>query len=136
MSRKNPIPLTDRRTFVYRAFGVHGELIYVGISQRWERRLEDHRKWSRWWKYVQHIEIQEFADRAGAFAMESWAISHEVPLGNTDLQEKHCPPTPPTPITSFGRWENRYRGFDDDPVSAVEVNLEDSEYQTGILAFG
>lgn len=137
MARKRTTdPLAARITFVYRAFGTRGELVYVGISQDWRARIEGHRKGSPWWKYVQHIEIQEFPNRTEAFAMESWAIANEVPLGNTELQEKHCPPHPPTPTVSFGQWVHRSTMFSDRDIPAQEVNIADSEYQTGVLALG
>lgn len=135
MARKTPgLSLQDRTTFVYRSFGTRGELIYVGISQSWVHRLRGHEKRSAWWVYVHHVEIQEFADRVGAFAMESWAIRHEIPLANTELQRKHCPPEPPTPVRSFGHIVRRFTFFTDQEIPPKEVTLAHSEYQTGVLA--
>lgn len=113
-------PLSERTTFVYRAFGTRGELIYVGISQSWRHRLEGHRKSSPWWQYVRHVEIQEFPDRASAFAMESWSIQHETPLANTDLQHKHSPATPPVPLNAFGRIIRRFTPFGDHEIPPRE----------------
>lgn len=127
-------PLRNRPTFVYRAFGTRGELLYVGISQSWTHRLRSHAKGSAWWMYVNHVEIQEFADRASAFAMESWAISHETPLANTELQQKHCPPEPPKPLSSFGHIVRRFTSFGDHEIPPREVTLAHSEHQTGVLA--
>lgn len=127
-------PLPDRTTFVYRAFGTRGELLYVGISQSWVHRLRGHAKRSAWWEYVNHVEIQEFTDRAGAFAMESWAIAHETPLANTELQRAHCPPEPPRPLRSFGHIVEHTTFFGDHDIQPREVTLAHSEHQTGVLA--
>lgn len=118
---RSMIPLSDRTTFVYRAFGTRGELIYVGISQSWRHRLEGHAKRSAWWPWVRHIEIQEFVDRPAAFAMESWAIAHEKPLENLEPQWKHCPELSPTPICSFGRWIEHHTFGDGDLIEPKEV---------------
>jgi hypothetical protein len=129
-----PIPLADRTTFVYRAFGVGGEFVYVGISQVWLHRLRGHTRASRWWGYVHHVEVQEFDTRAEAFAMESWAIAHETPLANTELQRRHCPSSPPMPVRSFCRRILHTSLSGDIEIPPREVSLAHSEYQTGVLA--
>ncbi len=116
-------PLANRTTFVYRAFGICNELLYVGISQSWRLRLEGHRKNSMWWTHVRHIEVQEFADRASAFAMESWSISNENPIFNLESQSKHAPGAEPIPAVSFGRWVDHWT-LSGDPIEPKEVEID------------
>lgn len=123
------IPLSERITYVYRAFGARQELIYVGISQSWRNRLEGHRKNSPWWRYVQHVEVQQFDNRAEAFAMESWAIRHELPIANTELQARHCPDEAPGPLVSFCRRIRRTSVFGDEELAAMEVGNENQEHE-------
>lgn len=117
------VPLNDRTTFVYRAFGTRNELLYVGISQSWRHRLEGHRKNSEWWTHVRHVEVQEFPNRACAFAMESWSIANENPIFNLEPQWKHCPEVDPIPSVSFGRWVDHWT-YSGDPIEPKEVELD------------
>lgn len=132
--RAGNVPLADRTTYVYRAYGTRNQLLYVGISQSWRHRIEGHIKSSDWWPYTAHIEISEHPNRAEAFAAESWAIKHERPLCNLEPQRAHVPDDYPQPALSFGqavtRWKNRNQ------ETAKEVDYENPFHQAGILAVG
>ena len=113
--------LTDRTTFVYRAFGTRGQLLYVGISQDQRSRLRTHAKSSIWWRQVWHAEIAEYGRRADAFAAESWAIRHEEPLWNFEQQARHCPAVLPEPVAAFGYRVRHWSWNGDTEYPAEEV---------------
>lgn len=114
-------PLWDRTTYVYRAFTPSGVLLYVGISDKWITRLRGHSNDSAWWPYTAYLQIDEYANRAEAFAAESWAITHEAPACNVELQTVHCPDFLPVPLCSFGRRQSHWTWNGDEiPVRDVK----------------
>ena len=110
-------PLWERVTYLYRAYDPAGALIYVGISDRWERRFKLHRKQSPWWKRVWHFTIEQHADRAAAFAAESWDIQKLAPAMNFEAQAAHVPVERPVPLVSFSR-RLRRSNFNGDEIEA------------------
>lgn len=114
--------LCDRLTYVYRVFALDRSLIYVGISQQWRQRIDNHRKRADWWKHAAHIEISEYGNRSEAFAAESWAIRHEAPIMNLEEQRKHVPEIPPTPILAFGHRVRHWSLFGEDEIPPEELS--------------
>jgi hypothetical protein len=114
---------------VYRAFGTRGELIYVGISQNWQSRvLRDHTRRATWWRFVHHIEIAEYPERASAFAAESWVIANQSPPANEEKQVRHRPRELPSPDVAFGQRVHHTK-FNGDEIPTEDFD-EDQIYQT------
>lgn len=67
---------------VYRLFAVDGTLLYIGISDRPDFRLDDHRQQKDWWRHVKRVTLTEYPTRALAEAAEAAAIQAERPLHN------------------------------------------------------
>lgn len=73
--------LVNRRTCVYRAFDIDGQLLYVGISMNLSGRLDKHRR-SAWWPEVDEIVVEWFDGREAAKVAEREAILTEEPIYN------------------------------------------------------
>jgi excisionase family DNA binding protein len=70
-------------TYVYRAYSQEGALLYVGMSDNVERRLEAHRSSkSEWVGRLAKVTVQPHPDRAAAAVAELEAIRSERPLYN------------------------------------------------------
>lgn len=77
---------------LYRAYGRHGELLYIGCTSNLEQRMAAHRATSKWWHL--HIAIMTFDigdDKATAFAAEAAAIVMEQPSHNRQGKELPLP---------------------------------------------
>ncbi len=68
-------------TCTYRAYDIHGRLLYVGISMNLEGRLAKHKS-SAWWPQVDEIVVKWFDGREAAKAAERDAIRDEDPIYN------------------------------------------------------
>jgi hypothetical protein len=75
---------------LYRFYGVDGALLYVGITCDPGSRLKQHRAGKEWWNEVAHIELEQYATRAGLERAERNAIVAELPRYNIDGSEP-CP---------------------------------------------
>lgn len=70
--------------FLYRTFDAERRLLYVGISQRWQARLQRHSSTSPWYQYVEDLTVHYYRDRPSARAAELRALETEAPLWNKD----------------------------------------------------
>ena len=68
--------------YLYRAFDCNNQLLYVGISNDWTRRLHEHEKQSLWFDKTQHVTIEKFETRAEVEVAEKAAIEQEKPVFN------------------------------------------------------
>ena len=69
-------------TALYRLFDEDGALLYVGVTQRLQRRLGSHRREKPWWGLVDHWETEWFDRRQDALKAETHAIKTERPMFN------------------------------------------------------
>lgn len=86
-SRVTPgrVPDEPRRaghTALYRFFGSDGDLLYVGITKRLEKRLQEHAVSSSWWSKATAHSIEWYASRTAAGRAERTAIRDEKPTHN------------------------------------------------------
>jgi excisionase family DNA binding protein len=89
---------------LYRIFGDRSTLLYVGITDNYDRRMRQHSEKS-WWRDVRRIDTQEFATRTEALRAETVAIKAERPLHNRAQNA----PSPRTPLPARDRvGEARY----------------------------
>lgn len=68
-------------TYLYRFFDGSGQLLYVGLSYRIEKRLAAHHVMKPW-DQIARIEISQFPTRGDAAAAEREAIMSEAPAWN------------------------------------------------------
>ncbi len=71
-SRKSRARLTAA-VFLYRLYGVRGQLLYAGIADDVEVRLEKHAVEKIWWAQVTRVEVMAFGNRQQALWAE-WAV--------------------------------------------------------------
>ena len=69
-------------TTLYRLHDSDGTLLYVGISSKGGRRLEQHSYSQPWWPDGASVAFEEFPGRAAAAEAERRAITDEKPLHN------------------------------------------------------
>lgn len=72
----------SRETFLYRLYSKEGRLIYIGISNAWHHRMQEHRRSQPWWDEVEHVFTISFPDRRSALVAEEAAIKSERPAYN------------------------------------------------------
>lgn len=68
-------------TTVYRIFGARRELVYVGITDDYEKRMAQHSE-KAWWSELRTIETVDYDTRAEAVEAELCAIQTEFPKYN------------------------------------------------------
>ena len=68
-------------TTLYRIHGDMRVLLYVGITDDFDKRMHQHSE-KRWWPEVRRIETVEYATRPEAATAEAAAIRAEAPLYN------------------------------------------------------
>lgn len=71
-------------TALYRAYGLDGRLLYVGITDDLETRIKQHLLDAPWVDLLGAFTIHHYASRADARAAEIAAIRTEWPLYNVD----------------------------------------------------
>jgi excisionase family DNA binding protein len=70
-------------SYVYRAYGDDGRLLYVGMSDNVENRLQQHRvNNAAWFDHLANVTVEQHPDRISAEAAERNAIRSERPLYN------------------------------------------------------
>ena len=84
--------MNDTETFLYRHFDAEGVLLYVGVSNRWERRLKQHGKTSEWFDQITQVKIEKFLTRQDALDAETTAIQVEKPKHNIQ-KVRTCAPS-------------------------------------------
>jgi hypothetical protein len=72
----------DGPTSLYRMFNREGELLYVGISNHFARRLDDHFGEKEWRPDVATVTVEHYPNRGTAMAAEALAIANEAPRHN------------------------------------------------------
>lgn len=69
-------------TSLYRFFNTTGALLYIGITNRVPRRLDEHGDDKPWYLKVAHVEVEHHPDRHTALRAEKDAIKAERPRYN------------------------------------------------------
>lgn len=70
------------RTWLYRLRNASGDLLYVGISVDWRRRLRQHRRSQPWWSQVADVHLELHPTWRDASWAEGDAIRQERPTYN------------------------------------------------------
>ncbi len=106
-------PEGQTKSFVYRAFDAHGELLYVGCTWLPELRYSQHRKSSVWFQYATRFTMTGPHDRTAALAHERRAIETEEPWFNVlsvDRGWVHRRNRADSRLT--GGWSRRWSGLE------------------------
>jgi len=69
-------------TMLYRLWNDHHALLYVGITDDVDARMDEHRADKPWWGEVTQTSIEEFGSRRRAIEAETRAIFWEQPRYN------------------------------------------------------
>ena len=69
-------------TYLYRHFDKEGNLLYVGISLSFTKRLKQHSDNSHWFDLITNVTIENFQNRSDALEAERVSIQKENPLFN------------------------------------------------------
>lgn len=75
-------PRTNKATWVYRYFDADDVLLYIGITDNLENRLDDHARSSSWMDFAVRSTLDRHERRAEAEEAEIAAIRAERPLFN------------------------------------------------------
>lgn len=67
-------------TYLYRAHGDDGRLIYAGITKNAKRRLNEHRKRSVWYPRARRFTVAAYPTREAALAAEARCHEETPPL--------------------------------------------------------
>lgn len=70
------------RTALYRLCRADWSLLYVGITDDLEARMEAHSREQSWWPEVAHRTVAWYDEREAADAAETLTIAAEKPLHN------------------------------------------------------
>jgi len=76
--------IENERTYLYRIYGRHRLLLYVGIALEPERRLQQHCH-KRWYPDVAEITMRVYPTRTAAGEAEQRAVKAEQPVWNSDF---------------------------------------------------
>jgi predicted GIY-YIG superfamily endonuclease len=108
-------------TSLYRFFDSRGDLLYIGVTNRIPRRLDEHHENKPWYHEVAQVKVEHLSDRDTALRTEKAAIETEHPKYNVvHNRGPHRVPSQRdegvyTHITSWrksvtpgGRWVFRY----------------------------
>ena len=110
-------------TYVYRAYGDDGRLLYVGIAEDVEQRFKEHERGAGWVDQLVQVDVEWHTDRKAALAAESEAIKSEWPLHNIAGSISGCVVTQ-LPKNRLG-WEERAervrRAFYPDPLATLKA---------------
>ena len=71
---------------LYRAYDADGLLLYVGISNDFGKRKEQHSRWSPWFAVAARWSVEKYATRAEVEAAERVAIEEEDPAYNVSFR--------------------------------------------------
>lgn len=74
--------ITERPVFLYRMFDYSNTLLYVGISQSFFNRVDQHAADKDWFCDVERITAERFGTRQEALIHEKNAIQREKPMHN------------------------------------------------------
>ncbi len=90
-------------TTLYRLWNADHLLLYVGITDDAEARIEEHRSEKPWWGEVAQISTEEFPSRRRALEAETRAIFWEQPRHNILGSARYC-----------ADWEAMYHALEDE----------------------
>lgn len=104
----------DTPTTLYRLYDEYDDLLYVGISVDFGRRLGQHSDSKPWWQYVARVELTHHDTRGEALAAEAKAISVELPAYDVKGidPERHWVKLHPGTLKWFGDCCDRCRDAD------------------------
>src|SRR5690606_35262641 len=102
-----PPPMTPTVS-LYRFFSRSNELLYIGITNRIPRRLDEHGDDKPWYLEVARVEVEHHPDRHAALRAEKNAIHAERPRYNIH-HNRHVHRTPVR--EGAGRWVFETRGY-------------------------
>lgn len=68
--------------YLYRAYGPHDQLLYVGISGNWSERLHAHERTSEWMELAEWVKLERYSTREQVEKAEREAILTEAPVFN------------------------------------------------------
>jgi predicted GIY-YIG superfamily endonuclease len=71
-----------RPSSLYRLFSISGELLYIGITIAFERRMYEHSRYTDWYADVDSYHTEQIIDRRDAMEAEEYAIKTERPIHN------------------------------------------------------
>lgn len=82
-----------RPTAMYRMYDAEGELLYVGISVRPDKRVEQHARDKAWFRggEVEAVEVEWFDSRLRALEAEAVTIWQENPRYNLQRELPNAP---------------------------------------------
>lgn len=75
-------PVVNQTVSLYRFFNSTGELLYIGITNRVPRRLDQHGDDKPWYLEVADVKVEHHPNRDAALAAEKTAIKTERPKYN------------------------------------------------------
>jgi predicted GIY-YIG superfamily endonuclease len=75
-------------TSLYRFYSGSGELLYIGITNRIPRRLNEHSDEKPWYHEVARITVEHLPDRRTALRAETHAIKNERPKFNIQHNQR------------------------------------------------
>jgi hypothetical protein len=88
-------PANERRYAVYRAYDAQGALLYVGMTERLDKRLQLHRSKALWWPQMARLSCEFYETYGVAFNVERHEILDLDPVHNQI--RRHPLETPPEP---------------------------------------
>jgi uncharacterized protein len=74
--------LPGQTACVYRHYDRYGNLLYVGVTNRGERRMKEHAKDKVWWSVVSHTRYEHYDNRQAALDREAHLIRAYSPPFN------------------------------------------------------
>ena len=82
--RRRALSAPGQTTWLYRHYDATGRLLYVGITNHYARRCEQHADEKAWWVLVDpgRSTTQEYPNRAAALLAEEAVIRSERPVFN------------------------------------------------------
>lgn len=91
-------------TILYRIYDGDEQLLYVGISDRWDRRMAEHAQAQPWWPADATARLTRYPNRQAALAAERHAIKTERPRHNVVHNRHPQPPARPSADKIEMRW--------------------------------
>lgn len=128
----------NQKTTLYRIYGANKRLLYIGISDNFENRMNNHSE-KFWWREVRNIETVSFATRESASNAEIEAIRSESPKYNkvenkAKLAHKDIPKFPSAQIQNLVNLNIAadYLGVSQRTVRRLVVAGEITAYRLGV----
>lgn len=115
---------------LYRHFDGAGILLYVGVTFRIAKRVQEHAKAALWWSEVATITIERFPSKEAASQAEARAVRTERPKHNKHYAEarNYCLGTDPQAV--------RLQSYNVDLMTEIEDFLARTGMPSGKLGIG